>query len=145
MEEYKMARKTLSMGFLLLATLFGSRYPLQAKPQTAAEHNQPAHAAPSNVVTCRIMEVHANKDPGVVLVIFHQRDKQDQPRFAALLKQSSGGTIQIRPAGAQWQSAAVIRLKSCFGRGMLILPAGTTSLRERADLTVKFQDSKTAQ
>ena len=112
----------------------------------AAPRRQAARtAATSNLVTCRILEVHANKDPGVVLVIFHQRDKQDQPRFAALLKQSNGAAIQIRPAGAQWQTVAVIRLKSCFGRGMLILPAGSTSLRERADILVKFPDAKAAQ
>jgi hypothetical protein len=102
---------------------------------------QQAPAAPtggSSVVACRILEIHANKEPGVVLVIFHQRDKKDQPRFAALLKQSTGGAIQIRPTGAQWQSAQVVRLKSCFGRGLLILPAGTTALKERADLLVKF-------
>lgn len=115
------------------------------KPSFAMPRDQAAHpTAGSNVVTCRVLEVHANKEPGVVLVIFHQRDKQDQPRFAALLKQSTGGTIQIRPAGAQWKSASVIRLKSCFGRGMLILPPGT-SLKEHADLVVKFSDVKAAQ
>jgi hypothetical protein len=101
-------------------------------------HDQQAPPAGSSVVACRILEVLSNKEPGVVLVIFHQRDKKDQPRFAALLKQSTGGAIQIRPTGAQWQSAQVVRLKSCFGRGMLILPAGTTALKERADLLVKF-------
>ena len=101
-------------------------------------HDQQAPPAGSNVIACKILEVHANKEPGVVLVIFHQRDKKDQPRFAALLKQSTGGAIQIRPTGAQWQSAQVVRLKSCFGRGLLILPAGTTALKERADLLVKF-------
>jgi len=111
----------------------------------AQSTNQGSRSATSTVVACRIMEVHANKEPGVVLVIFHQRDKVDQPRFAALLKQSTGGTIQIRPAGTQWQNATVIRLKSCFGRGMLILPAGTTNLRERSDLLVKFPDTKAPQ
>jgi hypothetical protein len=111
----------------------------------AGAQQQAARPATPNLVACRILEVHANKDPGVVLVIFHQRDKQDQPRFAALLKQNTGGTIQIRPSGAQWQSVAVIRLKSCFGRGMLILPAGTASLKERSDVMVKFPDTKSAQ
>jgi hypothetical protein len=101
-------------------------------------HDQQAPPATSNVVACKILEVHANKEPGVVLVIFHQRDKKDQPRFAALLRQSTGGAIQIRPTGAQWQTAQVVRLKSCFGRGLLILPAGTTALKESADLLVKF-------
>lgn len=101
-------------------------------------HDQQAPPPSSSVVACKVLEVHANKEPGVVLVIFHQRDKKDQPRFAALLKQSAGGAIQIRPTGGQWQSAQVVRLKSCFGRGLLILPAGTTALKERADLLVKF-------
>jgi hypothetical protein len=136
-----MQKRTPLLSLLSLVTLFA----LTSTSSLAIPRDQAVRqATTSNVVTCRILEVHANKDPGVVLVIFHQRDKQDQPRFAALLKQSSGGTIQIRPSGAQWQSAAVIRLKSCFGRGMLILPAGTTSLKEHADLMVKFPDTKTA-
>jgi hypothetical protein len=136
-----MQKRTLLLSLVSLVALFA----LAPNSLLATPRDQAAHAAaPSNVVICRVLEVHANKDPGIVLVIFHQRDKQDQPRFAALLKQSSGGTIQIRPSGAQWQSAAVIRLKSCFGRGMLILPAGTTSLKERADLVVKFTEAKTA-
>jgi len=142
-----MRGQAVSTGFLLFAMLFGSPGSKQSGTlnNAAGRSQASAHAAGSNAVACRIMEVHANKDPGVVLVIFHQRDKQDQPRFAALLRQSSGGTIQFRPTGGQWQSAAVIRLKSCFGRGMLILPSGTTSLRERADLLVKFPDAKAAQ
>lgn len=136
-----MQKRTLLLTLASWVVLFA----LAPNSLLATPHNQAARpAAASNVVTCRVLEVHANKDPGVVLVIFHQRDKQDQPRFAALLKQSSGGTIQIRPPGAQWETAAVIRLKSCFGRGMLILPAGTTSLKEHADLMVKFSDAKTA-
>jgi hypothetical protein len=129
-----MRLQSLSLKLALLLLAFA---PQVARAQSAA---QATHPAASNVVACRIMEVHANKDPGVVLVIFHQRDKRDQPRFAALLKQSTGGTIQIRPAGAQWQTASVIRLKSCFGRGMLVMPAGTTSPKERADILVKFSN-----
>lgn len=133
-------------GPLLSLVSLVALFVLTPNSSLATPPDQASHpASTSNLVTCRVLEVHANKDPGVVLVIFHQRDKQDQPRFAALLKQSSGGTIQIRPPGAQWQTAAVIRLKSCFGRGMLILPAGTTSPKEHADLVVKFSDTKTAQ
>lgn len=136
-----MTKRVVLQRFLFLIVFVGvAPNPFFAAPRSQA----PRSTATPNLVTCRILEVHANKDPGVVLVIFHQRDKQDQPRFAALLKQSNGGAIQIRPAGAQWQTVPVIRLKSCFGRGMLILPAGTTSLKEHADLMVRFPDAKTA-
>lgn len=134
-----MRSPSLSLKLALLLLAFA---PQAARAQSTA---QATHPATSSVVACRIMEVHVNKDPGVVLVIFHQRDKRDQPRFAALLKQSTGGTIQIHPTGAQWQTASVIRLKSCFGRGMLIMPAGTTSLKERADILVKFSEDKSSQ
>jgi hypothetical protein len=125
----------MSLKVCLLALCFAS---MSISALAVPGRDQQAPPAASNVIACRILEVHANKEPGVVLVIFHQRDKKDQPRFAALLKQSTGGAIQIRPTGAQWQSAQVVRLKSCFGRGLLILPAGTTPLKERADLLVKF-------
>ena len=120
----------------LLALCFAS---LATSPLRAATQDQQAPPAKSpNVVACRVIEVHASKDPGVVLVIFHQHDKQDQPRFAALLKQASGGSVEIQLPGASWQPAEVIRLKTCFGRGMLVLPAGAPVPKEGADLAVKF-------
>lgn len=119
----------------LLALCFAS---LSISLSAGAQDQEAPPAKSPNVVACRVIEVHASKDPGVVLVIFHQHDKQDQPRFAALLKQASGGTVEIQLPGASWQAAEVIRLKTCFGRGMLILPAGFAAPKEGADFAVKF-------
>ena len=104
----------------------------------AAQEQAVAPAKSPNVVACRVIEVHVSKDPGAVLVIFHQHDKQDQPRLATLLKQASGEMIQIQLPGASWQSAEVIRLKTCFGRGLLVLPAGAAPPKEGSDFAVKF-------
>jgi hypothetical protein len=117
----------MSLKICLLALCFAS---VSLSALAVPGHDQQALPPNSNVIACKILEVHANKEPGVVLVIFHQRDKKDQPRFAALLKQSTGGAIQIRPTGAQWQSAQVVRLKSCFGRG----PIFSSSFRRQAAL-----------
>src|SRR5579875_3616625 len=38
--------------------------------------------ADSRVVECRVLEAHANPAPAALVVIFHQRQKQDQPRLA---------------------------------------------------------------
>ncbi|HUJ30333.1 MAG TPA: hypothetical protein VLY23_03585 [Candidatus Acidoferrum sp.] len=122
--------------------LFGS-IPVSS-PAQPRDHQEAAVPSTSNVVACRLLEVHTGKEPPVTLVIFHQHDKQDQPRFAALLKRNSGGAVQVQTAGAPWQTAAVVRLKSCFGRGLLILPAGATAFKEGADFEVKFPEAGNA-
>jgi len=42
--------------------------------------------------------------------------------LSALLRQHSGVIVEVQISGGGWQSATVVRLKSCFGRGLLVLP-----------------------
>jgi hypothetical protein len=108
-------------------------------------HAQTAAVRPDkSVVACRVIEAHTNSQPPVIIVLFHQRDKNDQPRFAALLKQADGSTVQIRIGKGDWQAVSVVRLRNCFGRGLLMFPAGATKLRDKDEFLAKFSSKAEA-
>jgi hypothetical protein len=68
------------------------------------------------------MERHADKERGIVLILFHQRDKPDQPKLKEFLLQHDGGTIEIQAGSADWQKVTVWRIRNCFGRGLIVVP-----------------------
>jgi hypothetical protein len=92
------------------------------------------------VVACTVMETHASKEPAASVVLFHQANRADANRLQSLLRGvPEGGTVEFQVRGAEeWHSATVARMKSCFGRGLLILPAGVPALAEGASLLVRF-------
>jgi hypothetical protein len=92
----------------------------------------------ANLVQCRVLESHASKQPAAGFVVFHQRDKQDQPRLSTLLQQHSGTVVDLRADGGNWQSATVVRLKSCFGRGLLVLPSGAPMPEDGGTFLLRF-------
>jgi hypothetical protein len=115
------------IGFLVLTVS-----PRVTRAQTAAARPD------KNIVTCRVLEMHTIAQPPVIIVLFHQRDKKDQPRFASLLKQADGSTVQIRIGKGDWQTVSVVRLRNCFGRGLLTFPAGATKLKDKDEFLAKF-------
>jgi len=93
-------------------------------------------AAPSETIACRILEVHAATNFSVV--IFHQRDKQDREKLADFLQTHSDAAVQFQKADGAWHDATLIRLKSCFGRGLLAFPAGAATLAEKDAFTLRL-------
>jgi len=94
--------------------------------------------ADAKIVACRALEAHASAAPAVTAVLFHQQNKEDQARFAVLLRQNSGAGIEIQVSGGNWDKATVFRLKSCFGRGLLLLPASEAAPKDSETFLVKF-------
>lgn len=92
----------------------------------------------ANVVACRVMEAHASAELRVVTVVFHQKDKNDGLRLGALLGKHSGASVEFQTADGVWHRAQVFRLKSCFGRALLVFAAGEAQLAERKDFALKF-------
>jgi len=92
------------------------------------------------VVNCKVMEVHSSREPAVSVAVFHQRDKADAQRLKELLERAmDGGAVEYQTSeGSAWQPAAVARLKSCFGRGLLILPAGAAPLAASQTFLLRF-------
>lgn len=97
-------------------------------------------AVDSNVIACRVLESHASAAPPVIVVVFHQQNREDQARFSALLQQNSGKVVSVQVNGGLWKKASVIRLKSCFGRGLLILSPGAPPLNDGATFLLRFSD-----
>jgi hypothetical protein len=104
----------------------------------AAGSNQTATDPATNSVQCRVLESHASKQPAAGFVVFHQRDKQDQPRLSALLQQYSGKVVDLQINGGNWQSATVVRLKSCFGRGLLVAPPDAPMPEDGGTFLLRF-------
>ena len=111
---------------------------LRAVDAQQLEH-RPAEQNP-RVVACRVREAHTTLDPAVRVIVFSQRDKADAARFSVLLRGAQeGAAVELQfSAGSAWQPASVVRLKSCFGRGLLILPAVATPPAEADTFLLRF-------
>ena len=85
----------------------------------------PAHGAATKPATegvaCRVMESFEDDRLGVRAIVFHQRDKAEGPRLGALLLAHSGDIMEIETADGHRHRATVFRVKSCFGRGLLLV------------------------
>ena len=92
----------------------------------------------ADTIACRVLEAHASTSPAVVVVVFHQRDKIDQARLASALRQHSGEGVEIDTGDGRSASATLVRLKSCFGRGLLLLPADAPAMKDGATFVLKF-------
>lgn len=92
------------------------------------------------VVECTVLEAHASAAPAVLVVIFHQEQKKDQPRLAALIKVNSGSDADIQIGSAPWTRATIFRLRTCFGRGMMVLSPRGTELKDGETFRIRFSN-----
>lgn len=126
----------LNVRVAVMALVFAVAVPLFASSQAPAAH--PNVAADPSVVECRVLEAHASAAPAALVVIFHQQQKQDQPRLAALIKENSGSEVELQSGSDTWSKVTVFRLRTCFGRGMIVLPPGTSALKDGDTFKVRF-------
>jgi len=82
-----------------------------------------AATAESGTIACRALETHTDDNLKVTVVVFHQRDQTERSRLATRLHEHSGAMVEVRSGDGAWRRARMVRLKSCFGRGLLLLPA----------------------
>lgn len=96
-------------------------------------------AAPAgSVVHCRVMEAAASAQFHVRLAIFHYRDAADRARLGALLRQYDGDAVQFQAGDSTWQSATLLRLKTCFGRGLLVFSTSAPPLVAKQEIVIRF-------
>lgn len=108
---------------------------------TARQAVSHSNAAPeAGAIECRVLEAHASAAPAALVVIFHQQQKQDQPRLAALIKQHSGSTAEIQIGTAPWAKVTIFRLKTAFGRGMFLLSPGSEKLKDGDTFEIRFSE-----
>jgi len=114
---------------------------LGIRPDVGAQQLQ--HRPPEQnprVVACRVREAHASANPEAGLVVFSQRDKTDAQRLSALLRSArDGGAVEFQSGeSGEWRPASIVRLKSCFGRGLLIIPSGQVPPSEGSTILLRF-------
>jgi len=86
------------------------------------------------------MEVFGADRASVHAIIFHRRDKADGPRLGESLLKHSGEEIEFETTDGERHRAAVFRVKSCFGRGLLLLAAGNGKLSEKDEFVLRFRE-----
>jgi len=107
-----------------------------AKP--LATVGQPA----ARYVNCHALETHTNAQPAVIVVVFTQRDKTDHARLSDLLKESDSAAVELRTIDGKWHKATLVRLRTCFGRGMLFLAADSGAPHDRENFLLRFPPKK---
>lgn len=127
---------SLKLRITVLAFVLAFAVPLFAAPGQTASHQNTAPQ--SGVVDCKVLEAHTGSAPAVLVVIFHQNKKQDQPRLAELLKHNSGSSAEVQLGAGAWTKVNVFRLRTAFGRGMLLLPAGSMALKDGDTFRIRF-------
>jgi hypothetical protein len=111
---------------------------------TVSAASQPAPGAGGDVIACRVLESHASEHPAVIAIVFHQTNRADQQRLGALLENLATETVDMQTSDGLWQSVTVARLKSCFGRGLLLLPADSPAPKDGATFSLRFSAASRA-
>ncbi len=89
-------------------------------------------------VACRVLEASTTERYGVTLIVFHHRDQNDSGRLGLLLRKYSGGSVEFQTPDGAWHPASVFRLKSCFGRGLLICQNTGEGPAEGGEFVLRF-------
>jgi hypothetical protein len=108
-----------------------------------AKAQAPPAPPPAPLVACRALEVHTDAALGVTAVVFHQRDDDDRSRVGALLRAHDGAAVEFRTTDGASHSATLMRLKSCFGRGLLLFQAGAAHLAEKDEFLLRDPAAET--
>ncbi len=108
----------------------------------ASGQGEAAAPAPRETIHCRALESGGNGRLGVTWVIFHHRDAADRARLGELLRQLTAASVEFQTPDGQWHAAAVERLKTCFGRGLLLFPAGSARLAEKDEFLLRIPKGK---
>ncbi len=121
--------------WLCVTTAFGA----QTSGATATAQSNTEAAL---TIKCQTIEVFVAEWPGASVVVFHQRDKADGPKLGELLKKYSGQEIEFETADGKTHRATVERLKSCFGRGLLVFASDEANLGMKEDFVLHFVNHK---
>lgn len=119
--------------------LLGFLAAVSASMVVALAGAEPAFPPPAagETVACRVLEAHTDDRNGMTIVIFHQKNKSDGPRLGEMLRALDGKSVRFEKADAKPHAATLFRLKTCFGRGLLLFPASTARLEAGDEFELK--------
>jgi len=98
----------------------------------------PGAKAGNRPIICSVMETFEEGKLGVRAIIVHQRNKADGPRLGSLLVAHSGDEVELEMSGGQRYRATVFRVRSCFGRGLVLVPTSTLKIGEHDEFTLRL-------
>jgi hypothetical protein len=110
------------------------------RPSSCAPAQSPKIDTGSGPIICSVMEAFEEGKLGVRAVVFHQRDKADGPRLGSLLLAHSGEEMELQTANGQRYRATVFRVKSAFGRGLVLIPVSKFKLGEHDEFTLRIPE-----
>lgn len=110
-----------------------------AAGQTATE-SMPAGGA----VACRVLEAKTVERLNVAVVVFHQAQKSDGERLGQLLRRYDGASVEFETSDSRPHAATVLRLGTCFGRGLLVFPAAEARLAKQDQFWLRFPQQQDA-
>ena len=110
--------------------------PLSGLSQGTQVQQAPEIKAENRQIICRVMEAFEDGRLGVRAIIFHQRDKADGPRLGSLLLAHSGKEMELETTGGQHYRVTVFRVRSAFGRGLVLVPTSKLKLGEHDEFTL---------
>lgn len=116
---------------------------LLADAASGSPHRIPPPLDSGAGVACRAMEVHTDSTNHMTVVVFHQADEASVEAFRTLLHAHSGDAVEVNvdaAASGTWRGT-VFRLKSCFGRGLLLFPASAPPLKEGTKFLLRLAAS----
>lgn len=107
-----MPKKAMIFTLLLGAAIVVEQWGSNSHAELAASAGQS--------VTCRVMEVFVAEKAGATAVVFHQRDKAEGPKLGEFLAAHSSDAVEFETGDGRRHRATVFRVRSCFGRGLLL-------------------------
>jgi hypothetical protein len=102
-----------------------------------AQVQVPRIDAGNGPIICSIIEAFEGGRLGVRAIIFHQHNKADGPRLGALLLAHSGEEMELETTGGPRYRATVFRIKSAFGRGLVLVPTSMLKLGAHDEFTLR--------
>jgi hypothetical protein len=107
-------------------------------PAALAQNPPTSPPGPEAALVCSSLEVKTDEATRVTLAVFHQANKSDGPRLGELLKQNDGASVEFETSDGRSHKATLFRLGTCFGRGLLVFPAGSARLSPGDQFRLRF-------
>jgi len=139
MRQWQKHREDAMMGrpFALIALAMVLVIPLSG-PSHGAQVQAAKVDAGNGPILCSVMEAFEEGRLGVRAIVFQQHDKADGPRLGALLLAHSGEEMELETTGGRRYRATVFRVKSAFGRGLVLVPTSKLRLGEHDKFTLRL-------
>lgn len=128
-----MLKRPLSAMVMAIILAIPASHPsIAARAQVASTNGE------NRPIICSVMESFEEQKLGAQAVVFHQRDKVDGPRLGDLLLKHSGQEMELEASGGRRYRATIFRVKSCFGRGLAIIPTNRLKLQENDEFSLRL-------